>query len=95
MARAWRGCSPVERRELWARSVRGESLSDIARALDRAPGTIDCTLRERGGIALPERRRRSSALTMAEREEISRGVAAGCSVRQIAAAWPRAVDGVS
>jgi len=80
---------------LWARWVRGESVSDIARALDRAPGTIHCTLKERGGIAPPERRRRRSALTMAEREEISRGVAAGVSVRQIAATLRRSASTVS
>ena len=41
-------------------------------------------LRQRGGIAPPPRRRRAQALTVAEREEISRGVAAGASLRAIA-----------
>lgn len=95
MAKARRDYSPVERRELWARWQRGETVSEIARALDRAPGTIHCTLRERGGVAPPERRRRASALTRAEREEISRGVAAGASVRVIAAALGRAPSTVS
>ncbi len=52
-------------------------LSDIARALDRAPGTIHCTLRERGGVCPPKRRRAPWALLAAEREEISRGDAVG------------------
>ncbi len=52
-------------------------LRDIARALDRAPGTIHCTLRERGGVWRPERRRARRALLAAEREEISRGDAIG------------------
>ncbi len=90
MARDRRGYSPVERRELWARWVRGESVSDIARALDRAPRTIHCTLKEWGGTAPATRRRRASSLTVAEREEISRGIAAGTSLRQIAATLRRA-----
>ncbi len=95
MAKARRGYSAVERRELWERWQRGETISEIAGALDRAPGTIHCTLRERGGIAPPPRRRRVSALTVAEREEISRGVAAGVSVRLIAAGLGRAPSTVS
>ena len=86
---------PAERRELWERWGRGETVSEIARALDRAPGTIHCTLRERGGIAPPPRCRRASGLTVADREEISRGVAAGVSMRRIAAALGRAPSTVS
>lgn len=85
MARARRVYSTAERRELWGRWKRGETVSDIARALDRAPGTIHCTLRERGGVSPPERRRSRLALTLAEREEISRGIAAEESARGIAA----------
>jgi IS30 family transposase len=70
-------------------------VSDIARALDRAPGTIHCTLRERGGVAPPERRRARRALQIAEREEISRGLAAGESVRWIARRLARAPSTVS
>jgi transposase, IS30 family len=84
MARARRVYSAGERRELWRRWRRGESISEIGRALDRAPGTIFTTLRERGGIAPPERRRSRLALTLVEREEISRGIAAGESGRAIA-----------
>jgi IS30 family transposase len=73
-----------ERRELWERWRRGESISEIGRALDRAPGTIFTTLKEHGGIAPPERHRSRLALTLAEREEISRGIAAGESARAIA-----------
>jgi IS30 family transposase len=76
--------SASERRELWERWKRGESISEIGRALDRAPGTILTTLKERGGIAPPERRRSRLALTLSEREEISRGIAAGESGRAIA-----------
>jgi IS30 family transposase len=69
---------------LWERWKRGESVSEIGRALDRAPSSVHYALRQRGGIAPPPRRRREQALTAAEREEISRGVAAGRSARQIA-----------
>ena len=84
MARARRVYSAGERRELWERWRRGESISEIGRALDRAPGTIFTTLKEHGGIAPPERHRSRLALTLSEREEISRGVAVGESGRAIA-----------
>jgi hypothetical protein len=84
MARARRVYSAAERRELWERWQQGESISEIGRALDRAPGTILTTLKEFGGIAPPERHRSRVALTLSEREEISRGIAAGKSGRGIA-----------
>ncbi len=70
-------------------------LSDIARALDRAPGTIHNTLRARGGVWRPERRRARRALLAAEREEISRGIAVGESVRSIARRLERAPSTIS
>jgi len=81
--------SVVERRELWERWRRGESISEIGRALDRAPGTVHYTIRQHGGIAPPRRCRSRLALSLAEREEISRGVAAGHSSRRIAACLGR------
>jgi IS30 family transposase len=84
MTRAKRAYSAGERRELWERWRGGESISEIGRALDRAPGTIFCTLKERGGFSPADRRRSRLALTLAEREEISRGIAAGESGRAIA-----------
>jgi transposase-like protein len=53
MAKRRRVYSSAERKELWERWTRGESVSDIARAIDRAPGTIHCTIRERGGVVHP------------------------------------------
>jgi IS30 family transposase len=85
LARRRREYSARERRELWERWKRGESISEIGRALDRAPGTISHTIRLRGGVAPSERRRSRLALTLREREEISRGVAVGESARRIAA----------
>jgi len=95
LARRRREYSAQERRELWERWKRGESISEIGRALDRAPGTIHYTIRRRGGVAPPERRRSRLALTVQEREEISRGIAAGDSARRIAARLGRSPSTVT
>lgn len=95
MARARREYSVRERRELWERWKRGESISEIGRALDRAPGTIHCTIRQHGGVPPRERRRSRLALTLQEREEVSRGIAAGESARTIAARLGRAPSTVT
>jgi IS30 family transposase len=95
MARARREYSAQERRELWQRWKRGESISEIGRALDRAPGTIHCTIRQHGGVPPRERRRSRLALSVEEREEISRGVAVGESARAIAARLGRAPSTIS
>ena len=86
MARLGRpgGLSAAGKKELWERWRAGESISDIARALHKAPGSIHGMLEATGGISPPERCRRSYALTLAEREEISRGLATGESLRAIA-----------
>ena len=86
MARLGRpgGLSAAGKRELWERWRAGESISDIARALQKAPGSIHGTIEATGGFSPPERRRRGCALTPSEREEISRGLAAGESLRAIA-----------
>ncbi len=75
-----------KKEELWERWRAGESISDIARALQKPPGSIHGMLEAAGGISPPQRRRRRCALTPAEREEISRGLATGESLRAIAAA---------
>ncbi len=95
MQRKRREYSAVERRELWDRWKRGESISEIGRALDRAPGTIHSTIRQHGGVVPLERRRSRLALTVSEREEISRGVAAGESARRVAARLGRSPSTVT
>ncbi len=85
MAGRQRQYSARERRELWERWKRGESISEIGRALDRHHSIVTRVLRECGGIAPCERRRSRLALTLEEREEISRGAAAGEAARGIAA----------
>ena len=91
MARLGRpgGLSAAGKKELWERWRAGESISDIARALQKAPGSIHGMIEATGGFSPPERRRRGCALTPAEREEISRGLAAGESLRAMAARLSR------
>ena len=87
--------STVERRELWERWRRGESVSEIGRALGRERSTVGRVIRRRGGVVPPPRRRSRLALTVAEREEISRAVAAGESLRRVAGRLGRAPSTVS
>ncbi len=80
---------------MWDRWKKGESLGSIARLFDRQHSSIERIIREHGGIRPQERRRSSCALTLAEREEISRGIATGCSIRSIAASLNRAPSTIS
>jgi len=89
------GLSPSQKRELWQRWKNGQSLSDIARELRKHPGSIHGVVSANGGIVPPDRRRSRLALSPAVREEISRGVAAGHSIRQIATSIQRAPSTVS
>ena len=75
--------SVSDKAAMWERWKRGESLSEIGRALDRTPGAIFHVVRARGGIPPAPRCRSSRALTVSEREEISRALATGVSFRQI------------
>ena len=84
-----------QRNELWRRWRRGESLPQIARALERGVGRIYTIVTAEGGIAPVPRRRSPLALTTAEREEISRGLAQGASLRSIARGLGRAPSTVS
>jgi IS30 family transposase len=88
------GLSAAGKKELWKRWRAGESISDIARALQKPPGSIHGMLEATGGISPPERHRRRCALTPSEREEISRGLAAGESLRTIAARLGRCASTV-
>jgi len=80
---------------MWDRWQKGESLGSIARLFDRNHGAIAGILARTGGIRPPPRRRSRLALTLAEREEISRGVVGGNSIRSIAASLGRAPSTVS
>ena len=80
---------------MWDRWQKGDSLTAIARLFDRQHSSVERILKETGGIRPPPRRRSRLALSLSEREEISRGVVAGHSVRAIAAALGRAVSTIS
>src|SRR5450432_739191 len=77
------GMSGSQKAELWRRWKKGESLSDISRALAKNPGSIHGVLALRGGIAPQVRRRAARALTREQREEISRGLVADLTLRAI------------
>ena len=84
-----------QRELIWERWRKGETIHQIASLFDRYHSSIQRILAESGGIRPIERRRSRSALTMIEREEISRGVVAGKSIRMIAAAlgrWPSTIS---
>ena len=87
--------SAREKVELWKRWKRGESLSDIGRALGRIPGAVHHVVAARGGIPPPSRTRSRRSLTLTEREELSRGLARGYSVRQIGVRLSRAPSTIS
>lgn len=96
MARAGRpGLTSAQQRELWQRWQAGESLSDIARVLGKQPGSIRRVVVAQGGIAPPPRTRSRLALTATERETLSRGLAAGTSLREIAHTLGRAPSTIS
>jgi IS30 family transposase len=80
---------------MWDRWQKGESLHSIARLFGRHHSAIQGILSRTGGIRPPQRRRSHRALTLAEREEISRGVIAGQSFHSIAASLGRAPSTVS
>jgi IS30 family transposase len=87
--------SASDKTAIWDRWTRGESLSEIGRAVEQIPAAVFHVVRARGGIPPPARWRSSRALTLAEREEISRGVAMGVSFRHLAAQLGRPTSTVS
>src|SRR5258708_28603806 len=70
----FRGFTASEKTELWDRWQRGESLKAIGRAFGKPSSSIYFQLAPHGGIRPPPRRRSRLALTLAEREEISRAI---------------------
>src|SRR3984885_8446494 len=87
--------STEQRIDMWHRWKAGESLHEIGRAFGRDHWSIQFLLSKRGGIAPAVRRRSPRTLTLAEREDISRGIASGSSIREIASGLQRAVSTVS
>src|SRR5271155_1685866 len=89
------GLSAIEKSDVWRRWKAGQSLHEIGRAFDKPPSSIRCLLLPRGGIPPAARRRSRLALTLAEREDIARGIACGSSIREVARHLNRAVSSVS
>lgn len=87
--------SSDERAELWRRWKAGESISDIALALQRWPKHVYGVVHAHGGIVPRARCRSIRVLSLNEREEISRGLRAGCSLREIARHLKRAPSSIS
>jgi IS30 family transposase len=81
--------------ELWRRWRAGESISVIGRGIGKPPGSVFTVLKYHGGIAPLVHRPRPGRLAPQDREEISRGLRAGESVRAIAAALGRPASTVS
>ena len=96
MGRVYRARMSVgEEAEVWHRWKRGESCPAIGRALDRPGGAVYAVVAAWGGIPPPPRTRARRVLGVREREEISRGLARGDSLRQIGRGLGRAPSTVS
>ncbi|EZN57792.1 hypothetical protein VNPA142037_28320 [Pseudomonas aeruginosa] len=80
---------------MWDRWKAGDSLQQIAQLFDRNHSSIQGILAETGGIRPIARRRSRLALTLVEREEISRALAVGQSIRHIAMRLERAPSTIS
>ena len=87
--------SASQRALIWERWRKGETLHQIARSFDRFHSSIQRIVAETGGIRPTERRRSRWALSLPEREEISRAVVAGHSLRSIAGSLGRAPSTIS
>jgi len=91
----WVRLSWALRTDLWGRWKAGQSLHEIGGAFGKSHVSIQFILSQHGGIAPAVRRRSLLTLTLAEREDISRGIASGSSIRDIAKGLQRAVSTVS
>ena len=85
----------AERVEVWERRQRGEGNRSIGRRLGRSAGSIRAFVESSGGVRPPVRHRSPRHLSLTEREEISRGVAAGEPLAVIAGRLGRAVSTIS
>lgn len=95
MGRAWTKLSKAERAEVWRLWRRGDCIADIARALRRADPSVARELGYTGGIPPRPQRRSERALSVKEREEISRGLSARLTMRTIALRLGRSPSTIS
>ncbi|MDH3283512.1 MAG: IS30 family transposase [Acidobacteriota bacterium] len=95
MPRARQTYGTAERNELWHRWNRGDRITDIAIALKRETGSLYGHLLASGGIKPRKRARSDRVLSLVERESISRGLAAGQSLRSLARDLARSPSTIS
>ena len=84
-----------QKAQMWERWRKGESRQHIAQLFDRNHSSVQRILAETGGIQPAQRQRSRLALTLFEREEISRSIVAGRSIRSIATRLGRAPSTIS
>lgn len=87
--------TPEQKAIIWDKYKQGDSLHEIARMFDRYHSSIMPTIYQTGGFRPPVRKRHRLSLSLDEREEISRGLAEKCSIREIAKKISRAPSTVS
>ena len=87
--------TPEQKADIWNRWRKGESLTSIGRLFDRPSSSVFNMLAPTGGIQPPIRKRSRLALTLSDREEISRGIVAGLSIRAIAEKTHRSPSTIS
>jgi IS30 family transposase len=95
VARRYQKLSPAAVDEIWTRLRSGHAAKPIARQLGLPEGTVRAYLVRCGGIRPDPRRRASGRLSFEEREEISRGLATGLSLRAIAVRLDRSPSSIS
>src|SRR6266852_4562199 len=89
------GLSAMQKSDMWCRWKAGQSLHEIGRAFGKSHSSIRCVVSFHGGFVPAVHRRSLLALTLPEREDISRGIASGSSLREIAKLLDRAASTVS
>jgi IS30 family transposase len=89
------GLSAMQKSDMWCRWKAGQSLHEIGRAFGKSHSSIRCVVSHHGGFVPAVRQRSLLALTLCEREDISRGIASGSSIREIAKLLDRAASTVS
>jgi len=87
--------SAAQRSEIWDRWQAGEPMSSIGRRFDRESSSVFSVISPTGGIRPPDRHRAKQALSLFEREEISRGLSTQCSLRSIARRLGRSASTIS
>jgi DNA-binding CsgD family transcriptional regulator len=87
--------SAAQRSEIWDRWQAGEPMSSIGRRFDRESSSVFSVISPTGGIRPPDRHRAKQALSLSEREEISRWLSMRCSLRSIALHLGRSASTIS